>query len=463
MVFKNKTFNKFWRFSSSFQLGIPILVAIASLIAWGTIVESRYDAAAARKVVYDSWMMWTTMILLVYNLTIVVVDRWPWQKRHYSFIVVHAGIIVLVAGGYVTSKFGLDGQMMVPIGSKNNFASIGKTDVVVYATFDGDRYSRIIDREVDFFTHPPAPDNPMVLELGVDKVNIIDYVPYALLDNKIRKSDDANAGASIRFQIMNSRVKQVEQITQPKKGKTASFNLGPAKVHLGDLPKPVTPANEIYLTPLNETELTYNLIHKDSAKPFKTGKIKIGEVVDTGWMGLEFRIIDYVPRAVEEYDIVRKEKPTDLTTAAIQIEHKGVKRWVALNDVVKLFGETSAFVLSYQNHRIPVGFDLHLLDFHVKRYQGISKAMAYESEVEIKQNNDSVLKQTISMNEPLKYNGYTIYQASFQEDPVTHEPTMSVFSINKDPGRPIKYIGSILLSIGIVWLFYQRRKKATSI
>jgi hypothetical protein len=462
MVFKNKTFNKFWRFSSSFQLGIPIMTAIAVLIAWGTIVESRYDAAAARKVVYDSWMMWTTMVLLVYNLTIVVVDRWPWQKRHYPFIIVHAGIIVLIAGGYVTSKFGLDGQMTVPIGSKNNLASIGKTDIVVYATFDGDRYSRIIDREVDFFAHPPSADNAMVLDLGVDKINIIDYVPYALLDNKIRKTDEPTAGSSVRFQIMNSRVKQVEQITQAKKGKNATYNLGPAKVHLGDVPVPHAPANEIYLTPATETDLIYTLFHKDSAKPFKTGKIKIGEVVDTGWMGLEFRLLDYVPRAVEEYDIVKKEKPTELTTAAIQIEHKGVKRWVALNDVVKLFGDSSAFVLSYQNHRIPVGFDLHLLNFHVKRYQGISKAMGYESEVEIKVNNDSILKQTISMNEPMNYNGYTFYQSSFQEDPVTHEPTLSVFSVNKDPGRPIKYIGSILISIGIVWLFYQRRKKATA-
>jgi cytochrome c biogenesis factor len=163
MVFKNKLVNKFWRFSSSFQLGIPVMVALGVLVAWGTIVESQYDAAAAKKIVYESWMMFVTMSLLVYNLTIVVFDRWPWKWRHYPFIVVHAGMITIIAGGYVTQKFGLDGQMVVPIGGKNNMASVSFTDLVVFATFDGDRYTKIADREVDFFLNPPTPEKPYEL------------------------------------------------------------------------------------------------------------------------------------------------------------------------------------------------------------------------------------------------------------------------------------------------------------
>jgi hypothetical protein len=464
MVFKNKSFNKFWRFSSSFKLGIPILFAIGVLISWGTIVESQYDANTAKKVVYDSWMMWVTMCLLVYNLTVVVIDRWPWDYKHYPFITVHAGIITLILGGYITSKYGLDGTMPVGIGVKNNLASVPVTDVVVYATFDGDRYSKIIDREVDFFIHPPNPEKPFVLELGVDKINIIDYVKYAVLDNKVKKSDEESAGASVRFQLMNDRVKQVEQITQAKKDKIATFNLGPAKVHLGARPEGSHPANEIFVKPHNSDELFYTIMHKDSAKPYKTGKIKIGDVIETGWMGLEFRLLDYMPRAVESYDVVKRERPTEQTTSAVQIEHRGMKRWVAINDLVKLFGDSSAFLMSYQNRKIPLGFDLHLLDFKVSRYQGTMRAMEYASQVEVKgsKTGEGEIKQTISMNEPMKYAGYTIYQASFQEDPVTREPTASIFSINKDPGREIKYLGSILLSVGIIWLFYQRRKRATA-
>ena len=93
--------------------------------------------------------------------------------------------------------------------------------------------------------------------------------------------------------------------------------------------------------------------------------------------------------------------------------------------------------------------------------------MAYESEVQVGevQVGEPMAAATaiISMNEPYKHAGYTIYQASFQEDEVTREPTASVFSINRDPGRWVKYLGSLILTLGIVSLFYQRRKRKIAI
>lgn len=61
------------------------------------------------------------------------------------------------------------------------------------------------------------------------------------------------------------------------------------------------------------------------------------------------------------------------------------------------------------------------------------------------------------MNEPLKYAGFTFYQASFQDGP-QGQPIASILSVNKDPGRWIKYLGSLILSLGVVWLFVQRRR-----
>lgn len=462
MIFKNKKLNKFWRFSSSFQLGIPILTVIAVLIAWGTIVESNYDAFAAKKIVYDSWMMTTAMVLLVYNLSVVVIDRWPWQARHYPFITVHAGLILIIFGGFVTSNYGLDGQMVVGINAKNNLVSVGQTDLVVYATFDGDRYTKVVDREVDFFNKTPTPQKPYLLELGEDKIEILEYVKYARLQNKVKASTDVNAGASVRFQLMNANVKQVEQITQAKKNKLVTYNLGPAKVHLGEVPSDVLNANEIYLAPLDAQKVRYTIMYKDSKRPRKTGALKIGEVVATGWMGLELRLLDYIPLASEIYEVTAMARPSPVTTTAIKIRHKDIEKWLALNDIVKLFGAKSAYLLSYQNRRIDLGFDLNLKKFEVQRYQGTMRAMEYSSQVEAV-NPTEKIEQTISMNEPMKFMGYTIYQASFQEDEQTGQPMASVFSINQDPGRWIKYIGCLIFSLGIIWLFYQRRKKATAI
>ncbi|MBC7742350.1 MAG: cytochrome c biogenesis protein ResB [Bdellovibrionaceae bacterium] len=443
------------------------MASIAILIAWGTIVESQYDAFAAKKIVFDSWMMWAILSLLVYNLTVVVIDRWPWKLNHYPFITVHAGIIVIIFGGFITYKYGLDGQISVGINGKNNFISVPQTDLVVYATFDGDRYSKIVDREVDFFNNPPTKEKPFKVELGEDQIEVIEYVKYARLQAKVKATEEPLAGASVRFQLMNANVKQVQQITQTKKDKEATFNLGPAQVFLGAVREAKTGGrgNEIFLTPYDADHLKYTIFHRQIKKPFKTGTIKIGDVVATGWMGLELRLLDFLPKAVEEFEVTPFERPTPLTSSAIRIRNQNVEKWLVLNDVVKIFRNSTAYLLSYQNRRLDLGFPIFLKKFDVIRYQGTKKAMEYASLVRVGDESPAQIpvEQLISMNEPLKFNGYTIYQASFQEDEVTGEPTASVFSVNKDPGRPIKYLGSLIFSLGIVWLFYQRRKRRTAV
>lgn len=463
MKFQNKHVQKFWKFSTSFQLGIPIIVSIAVLIATGTIIEAKYnDAYAARRLIYESWMMYLTMGLLIYNLTIVVVDRWPWKLNHYPFICVHAGIILLVMGGYVTQKYGVDGSIAVNIKGKNNYVQMPQTDMVIYATFDGDRYTKMFEQEVDFYKHPPTPEKPFVIKLGETTVNVIDYVPYARLNKKTVVSDSAQAGSSIKFQLMNANVKQVETITQTRKDKPGQFNLGPAQVTLGAVDHKDLKKNEIFLTPKDNDNVIYTVFHRDNPKPFKTGLMKIGDVVSTGWMGLEFRLLDYLPKATEEWDVIRTEALTPLTSSAIQITRGNDKHWIVLNDLLKIFGTSEAYLMTYQNRRLDLGFPIELKNFKVSRYQGSLKAMAYESEVTVGTDSKAV-SSAISMNEPLKYNNYTIYQASFQEDEVTRELVASIFSVNYDPGRWIKYLGSLIMSFGIVWLFYQKRKRKTAV
>ena len=142
------------------------------MIASGTFIEARLDAYAARRMIYESWMMYVTMGLLIYNLTIVMVDRLPWQKKHYPFILVHIGIITMILGGYVTQKWGVDGTVSVPIQGKNNFVSLPQTDLVVYATFDGDRYTKMFEQEVDFFKKPPTPEKTFTVQMGENTVQV---------------------------------------------------------------------------------------------------------------------------------------------------------------------------------------------------------------------------------------------------------------------------------------------------
>ena len=248
------------------------------------------------------------------------------------------------------------------------------------------------------------------------------------------------------------------------------LNLGPLAVHLGHDTKANgrknVAKNEVYFTSLDRDFVQFELYRGNEAKPFDVQKIQIGNVVKTPWMGLEIQLIDYLQYAKEEWDVKEKERPTDLTTAAVFVEYRDTKQWLLLNDVMKFYSDTVAFIVSYQNRRIDLGFPIKLNKFDVTRYQGTMKAMEYASRVQVGTIEPETKEKlfagndiVISMNEPLKHAGYTFYQASFKEDENTGEPVLSVLSVNRDPGRWTKYFGSLILSIGIIWLFVQRRKR----
>lgn len=490
MTFKNKFVQKFWRFSTSFQLGIPIIIALAVLIAWGTFVEAYYnDAGMARKIVYDSWMMVTTMSLLVYNLLMVVIDRWPWKPQHYPFVTVHFGIIILVLGGWITGKYGVDGTLAIPIGGQGKQVVIPPTDFLVFATYDGDRYAKIYEQNVDFFNNPPSESKPFVARLEDNASNnptdknenshelrITQYHPFARVNKKVIAIKDDVAGqvgvqygSSIKFQLSNPNVKQIESLTQDKATRAVQVNLGPLALHLGHdfekIGRKNKNQNEVYFKAIDKERVEYALFKTNEDKPFEKKLISIGAVVQTPWMGLQIQLIDYLQAAREEWDVKPSERATPLTTAVVQVEYKGLKQWLLLNDTIKIFGDTVAFIVSYRNRAIDLGFPIRLVDFKVTRYQGTGKAMEYASTVMVG-DKDSKFEDgqiVISMNEPMKHAGYTFYQSSFNEDENTGEPIASILSVNKDPGRWIKYLGSLILSIGIIWLFYQRRKRRIAV
>ena len=442
------------------------MVCLTLLIMWGTIVESKLDAWSAGQIVYRSWMMYLVMGLLVYNLFLVMVDRLPWKKQHYPFLCVHIGIIMMIVGGWVTQQFGVDGSMPIGLKAQSNLVTVSETDFVVYATFDGDRYSKLYDSEVHFFKNKPTPEKPYLVQLNQNVLKITDYLPYARASKKIVADPDLKSGASVKIQLMNANVKQVEILTQPAMTKSAEINLGPLKVYLGHdsikngRKKPEM--NEIYLNKIDDQNIAYAYFDKNEKKPYLAGRAQIGQVVPTHWMGLELRLLDYIQSAREEWEIKATDHPTPLTTAVVYIEYKKRKEWLLLNDVIKIFDDQTAYLISFQNRRLQLDFPVKLDEFKIDYYEGTQKAKSYSSQVTA--GIDLEKQETlISMNEPMKYKGYTFYQASFQQDEQTGQPTASILSVNKDPGRPIKYLGSLILTFGILWLFHQRRKRKTSV
>lgn len=125
---------------------------------------------------------------------------------------------------------------------------------------------------------------------------------------------------------------------------------------------------------------------------------------------------------------------------------------------VKL-GEKTYRILLRRAER-PLPFSLTLQTFHKTEHPGTRIAKAYRSDV-IVTDGAASWPVTISMNEPLRYRGYTVYQSSFIERP---EVTSSVLTVVRDQGQIFPYIAVTALCTGmLIHLFglWRRRKVPT--
>ncbi len=101
------------RASASLELAVVLVVLCATVLAWGTIVESQNGAAVARFGIYGAWWFVLLNVLLALNVLAATVIRFPWKRRQSGFLLTHLGILVLLAGALVTFLGGVDSQLEI--------------------------------------------------------------------------------------------------------------------------------------------------------------------------------------------------------------------------------------------------------------------------------------------------------------------------------------------------------------
>lgn len=140
-----------------------------------------------------------------------------------------------------------------------------------------------------------------------------------------------------------------------------------------------------------------------------------------------------------------KEAERNLKAALVRISGDGKteEAWLIDRDAVAFTKFGISGKIAKRSETLP--FAMTLEKFKMDRVPGMETPASYESFVRVKGMNETV---HIYMNHPFKAEGFTFYQSSYFQD--ERGAYHSVLSVNKDPGRAIKYLGSILLVIGLV-------------
>lgn len=114
-----------------------------------------------------------------------------------------------------------------------------------------------------------------------------------------------------------------------------------------------------------------------------------------------------------------------------------------------------AVTVNLETERLPLGFSLQLLKFQHETNPGGVGDAAFASSVRLVDETARIDQQhEISMNAPLNYGRYSLYQSSFRETP--SGAAVSVLNVAYLPGRFLTYLGSGLICLGILLMSCQR-------
>ena len=146
----------------------------------------------------------------------------------------------------------------------------------------------------------------------------------------------------------------------------------------------------------------------------------------------------------------------DLRTAVVEVVKDGQSQgiWLVSNVFEERFPPQTFTVgdveyeigLRFKKTYLP--FTVKLLEFRHDRYPGTNIPSNFSSRVHVTHQNGDEKDVMIFMNNPLRYEGYTFFQASFAK-----QDTASMFHVVRNPGWLLPYIACLLVTIGLVWQF----------
>ncbi len=183
-----------------------------------------------------------------------------------------------------------------------------------------------------------------------------------------------------------------------------------------------------------------------------TRKLTIGTPVQTAWEGLEFTVLQRFDHAMLRESIVPAEViGTDRIPALLVKLSTGQEtgsQWVQKNQSAMVTLDGTEYHLDYGQKVIPLGFALKLDRFAVGYYPGLNKPRSFQSNITVVDPaTGRQQSRVISMNNPTKQKGYSLYQSSYRQD---EKRTISYLSVSWDPGQPIVFVGYIGLLVGML-------------
>ncbi len=448
---------------ASLKLAVVVMGALGLACIVATFYEAQRGTAAAQRVFYQSPWFTFLLALLAVNVLWSVVRRYPWNRHHAGFLLAHAGILLILAGSVYSLHGGLDGRMALLEGESGDRASLSRESL--RAVLRGGLEAEVA---VAFHDRAPAPGQRVALPGTPAALVIEEYRPHVRVSETLGDAEDESAPLSpaLHFTLATPFLTQDGWLMAGDPARhEASF--GPVVFSFHQAAQRTAPhiappatGNGLAFLLLPDGSLRYTLAAHRS--PPSSGLVEQGRPIHTPWIGMTVTVDRLLRRAAMRRVVIRAALPPreEERRPAVRVRLEGMgaseAEWVAWGESRPVRAGGTRARIAYVPAEVALPFRVTLLQFKSEKYPGSAMPATYESRVRVDDPETGASERWISMNNPLHHRGYIFFQSSFAEG----ERMTSVFSVVRSPGLPIVYLGTGLLSLGVLWMFYVKPRLA---
>ena len=206
----------------------------------------------------------------------------------------------------------------------------------------------------------------------------------------------------------------------------------------------------------------YHAYFNKDENQWQGGLLEEKKSVELPWMGFELTLLQHQATKVPGFEatpIIPIQKNGEIIkggTRALKIKIRTQEYWITNEKGLVLLVDGKKVELYLTKETLNLPFEFVLTNFKMDKDPGTNNPASYESFVRLF-SEEGPSDHHVFMNNPLKYNGFTFYQASYSQDQQGNYS--STLTANVDQGRPLKYLGSLFLVFGAIWHYFLNRKR----
>ena len=287
--------------TASLKFAVISIAFLALSLAVATVLESLYDTPTGQYYVYRSTWFHALLALFGINIFSVAVSRLPWKKRHIPFLLAHLGILTLLAGSWITERYGVDGSLRITEGETSSSVDFESNALVL-----ADRTN------VHSVPVPWIPPSVTFYPIDVSKQVNTAASGYSLkIDQFLSHADsvitfvpgdekDPKTQPAIQILLVGGPMGISQELWlwggDPN---WARIQAGPATLALGKELPPTPGRPQLAILPGKNGKIEYRAVSSAGVKltgAFSEKEIE-GKVLEPGWKNVKLTFTKYIPHA----------------------------------------------------------------------------------------------------------------------------------------------------------------------